>query len=516
MRQRSTGILLHPTSLPGPYGIGDLGPAAHGFLSWCRDAGFSWWQVLPLGPTGASGSPYSSLSSFAGNPLLLSPDLLVEDGLLRQEEIGAAPGSGDARSFSALAAFKAGLVERAWERFQGAPDARLKQGFEGFREDPDQAAWLEDWVLFAALRRVQGQAPWWTWEQGLARREGNALEEARQHLAPAADVHRFAQFLFHRQWRRLREKAAELAFRFFGDVPIYPGRDSADVWARQDLFDLAEDGTPNAVAGVPPDDYSATGQLWGNPLYRWDRSKDEGFRWWVDRLRLSLERVDLLRLDHFRGFEAFWQVPAEDETAERGRWVPGPGLELFRALEGELAAGEPGELPLVAEDLGVITPEVEALRRAVGIPGLSVLQFGFGEAADVHLPHGTSRDRVIYTGTHDNDTTAGWFEGLEEWTRQRVVDYAGLPQDARGREAARAFIRLAWTSVATLAVVPAQDVLGLGSEARMNLPGVAEGNWTWRLEEGQLTPALARQLARLAEVTERRPRETGRRPEGEV
>ncbi len=489
MEKRAAGLLLHPTSLPGRFGAGDLGPEAERFLDWARDAGQSWWQVLPLGPPDDHGAPYSALSAFAGNPLLISPELLVTGGLLEASDLEGEPaGSPERVDFAAVVPWKQALLRRAWERFQGRASA--DESFNAFAGEPENA-WLDDWTLFMALRRRHGGA-WWRWPDALKRREPDALDAVRREEGDEIGYQRFLQWQFSSQWRRLRDQARDRGVRVLGDLPIYVAWDSADVWAHQEHFDLDAAGHPRAVAGVPPDDYSDTGQLWGNPLYRWDLMAEDGYAWWVARLATNLRIFDRLRLDHFRGFAGYWRVHAGDETAEHGTWVDGPGMALFGAWRDAL-----GELPLVAEDLGVITPDVEELRRAAGLPGIKVLQFAFGEPDSDHLPHNFERRSVVYTGTHDNDTTAGWYAGLDDDVRRRVRRYAG-PGDIH-----RAFIRLAYASVAELAIVPAQDVLGLGTEARMNTPAVAEGNWAWRLEPGALDTAAARRLRSLAEVTGR-------------
>lgn len=496
LSRRHAGILLHPSSLPGPYGIGDLGPAAEAFLDWVAAAGQGIWQVLPLSPTGFGDSPYSALSSFAGNPLLISPEVLVREGLLDPAELERLPKSAGPRvDFPAVRGAKGGLLRASYERFLGAPPAGLAEAFDLFGSVAATAAWLDDWSLFAALRDRFGGKPWPEWDRGLARREPAALAAARRELEDEIDFHRYVQFLFFRQWQALREKARGLDIEVMGDLPIYAPLDSADVWSRQELFELGDDGRPLALSGVPPDAFSSSGQLWGTPVYRWDRHRDEGFGWWIERLRASLSFADRVRLDHFRGFESYWRVPAGATTAIDGHWEPGPGRALFEALTSALGAPR-----LVAEDLGVITPEVEALLEATGLPRMKVLQFAFSEPDSKHLPHHHLPNAVTYTGTHDNDTVRGWFAGLGAEERQRVRDYLGFAGE-NGIE--WAMIRAAYTSVAEAAVVPLQDVLGLGGEARMNRPGANGGNWSWRAREEEIRDGLAARLRRLAELSGR-------------
>ncbi len=443
MIRRAAGLLLHPTSLPHhPDG---LDAAAREFFAWAEAAGVSVWQVLPVGPPGEGGSPYAALSAFAGDPSWFS----------------------DAKG--------------------PHPDAVAAFGEE-------HAAWLDDWALFAALKDAHGGLPWFAWDEPLRRRDPAALAQSAAALADRVSRHRRAQHVFLTRWSKLRALARDRGVTILGDVPIYPALDSADVWAHQDLFHLDAQGAPTRVAGVPPDYFSATGQLWGNPLYRWDRLRDTGYAWWIERLKHGLVLHDELRLDHFRGFAGYWSVPAEAETAEDGVWEPGPGLALFDAVRAAL-----GGLPFVAEDLGVITEDVSALRRALDLPGMRVLQFGFDAKDSDHAPHRLTKDVVVYTGTHDNDTTRGWFASLDPAMKARVLDYVGGTADG----VSWSLIRAAYTSVADLAVSPAQDVLDLGSEARMNVPGVAQGNWSWRAASDAFTPELALRLRRLADDTER-------------
>ncbi len=486
---RSSGVLLHPTSLPGPYGIGDAGREAHRFVDWLVSAGQSLWQVLPLGPTGFGDSPYQCFSAFAGNPLLASPDALLADGLLAREDLAGAPRfPGDRVDFGPVIEWKRALLERAAERFAaGAGGARLREEFESWRRD--HAEWVEDVALFLALKDAHGGAPWVEWSEPLRRREDAALAEARARHAHAVFAHAFRQWAFFRQWGELRAYAAARGVEIVGDAPIFVAHDSADVWAHPGLFQLGDDGRPTAVAGVPPDYFSETGQLWGNPLYRWDAMAADGHAWWAARLRAILALVDRVRLDHFIGFTRCWAVPAGAADAREGEFQPGPGSALFRSLERSL-----GRLPILAEDLGVLTPEVEALRDEFAFPGMKVLQFAFGaDAGNAFLPHLHVPNGVVYTGTHDNDTTMGWWNAATEAERHHARRYLASPL----HEPAWDFLRACMASVADTCVVPAQDLLQLGTEARMNFPGRPAGNWTWRLPPGALDGAVATRLAEL-------------------
>ena len=487
---RSSGILLHPTSLPGPYGIGDLGGHAYRWIDFLAGARQHFWQVLPLGPTGYGDSPYQCFSAFAGNPLLISLEPLAEAGWLRREELHP-PSSfpQDKVDYGAVIPYKRDRLHRAYWGFRQRALEGDWTAFHAFCQA--EAHWLDDFALFMALKD-HFQTAWNEWPRDIRLRQPQAMEHYRRTLANEIDEHRFIQWLFFQQWDALKMYAHKQGIRIIGDIPIFVAYDSADVWAHPDLFYLDEEGHPTVVAGVPPDYFSPTGQLWGNPLYRWDVLAQQGYRWWIDRLRATLRMVDIVRLDHFRGFAAYWEIPAGMPTAEIGRWVPGPGDELFRALREAL-----GELPIIAEDLGVITPDVEALRERWGFPGMKVLQFAFSGPDNPYLPHNyTSTNWVVYTGTHDNDTTIGWFRQLDEETRAYVRAYL----DRDGSDIAWDLMRLAWQSVAKLAVVPLQDVLRLGSEARMNTPGRLGGNWAWRFRWDQVTLALGEALADMTHV----------------
>ncbi|AMY11046.1 4-alpha-glucanotransferase [Luteitalea pratensis] len=504
---RVSGLLLHPTSLPGRYGIGDLGVEAHRFLDFLEQAGQRVWQVLPLGPTGYGDSPYQCFSAMAGNPLLVSPERLVQDGWLEQrdlEPLAALPvGTSD---FDQVIAPRRDLLVRAFARFDAQAMTAQREALDAFCAE--HAWWLDDFSLFMALKEAHGMRAWTSWPGPLRDRAPGALEDARRQHAAACRRHQFVQWQFFAHWRALRDAAAAREITLMGDMPIFVAHDSADVWAHRDQFDLRADGAPRVVAGVPPDYFSATGQLWGNPLYRWDRMKADDFSWWIGRMRMTLALVDQIRLDHFRGFVAYWEVPGDATTAASGVWQRGPGGDLLAAVSAAL-----GPLPIVAENLGFITPDVEDLRTRHGLPGMAILQFAFGtdpQAPDF-LPHNFTRDRVAYTGTHDNDTMIGWARGgagesarsPDDVARERR--YAEAYLDASGDDLAWAAIRGVLASVADTAIIPVQDVLGLGSDARMNVPGRASGNWRWRLQPGALKGPHASGLRRLADLYGRLP-----------
>jgi len=486
---RSSGVLLHPTSLPGPYGIGDLGPAAYAWVDQLAQAKQQWWQILPLGPTGYGDSPYQSFSAFAGNPYLLSPELLSEDGLINNSDLAGVSFPAHYVDFGPVIQFKKRLVARAWENFHRSRGGPLQAAFETFRNE--QSQWLDDYALFMALKDAQGGRSWQEWPRELRRREPAALARARQELAGSIGLQQFAQFLFARQWQRLRQYAHGKGIKIIGDIPIFVAGDSADVWANPQFFLLDKECRPVFVAGVPPDYFSATGQLWGNPLYDWAALAKDGFRWWLARFQATFAQVDMVRLDHFRGFEAYWEIPAGRPNAIVGRWVKSPGAELLDTLQRVL-----GKLPIIAEDLGVITPEVDALRMRFGLPGMRVLQFAFdSDATNRFLPHNYDRNQIVYTGTHDNDTTRGWYAAAPERDRDFARRY--LARD--GSDIGWDLVRLAWSSVAEWTVAPLQDLLNLGTEARMNFPGKPSGNWTWRYLPQQVQPWV---WGRLGELTE--------------
>ena len=495
-RRRAAGILLHPTSLPGIYGIGDLGDAVIAFLDWAQSAGITIWQVLPLNPTGYGASPYGCLSSFAGSHLLISPQRLLQENLLDAADVADVPRFRDDHvEFDAVHSYKFALLRTSWRRFQDRASDEQRAALAAFVSAPEQSDWLADYALFMTLKNAAGGAAWWTWDKPLALRDAGALEDAKRTHADEMKFWEYIQFLFFRQWDAVRDAAHARGIRIMGDVPIYVANDSADVWGSPELFQLDEQGRPTVVAGVPPDYFSATGQRWGNPLYRWNVLRETGYRWWISRVRMNLRMADVVRLDHFRGFAEYWEVPAHEETAIHGRWMPGPGAALFEALREAL-----GPLPLIAEDLGLITEDVHALRRTVGFPGMRVLQFGFAQTDSSHLPHHFEPATVVYTGTHDNDTTRGWFENASPDERETALAYLGCTEND---DIARAMIRAAYTSVADIAITPAQDILSLGSEARMNIPGAEHDNWSWRIEDGALTADHAAALRRLAVITGR-------------
>ena len=497
---RATGILLHPTSLPSRGGIGDFGTSAYQFVDFLAAARQGLWQVLPLGPPANGNSPYSSTSAFAGNPLLVSLERLADRGWLDHSRLAEIPDTAGEIHYALVSQRKPPLLTAAAHNFLDHASGNAQSGFKHFCVENNW--WLEDFVLFDALRERHTNQVWKHWPRELARRDPGALENARGKLASEMAVRRVIQFFFYEQWRALRLYCAQRSVRMVGDVAIFVDYDSADVWAHRDLFLINDDLDPEVVSGVPPDAFSATGQRWGNPLYNWEAMQAQEYNWWIQRLRWATQTCDYNRLDHFRGFAQFWEVPASEPTAIHGRWVDGPGDDLFNKLRESL-----GSLPLFAEDLGSITPDVNTLRERHHLPGMAVLQFGFGDpGAHIYLPHRLSPDRVIYTGTHDNDTALGWWtSGATEYERRAVEALVGHSQGAIGDGINWALIRLAQSSVASLSVVPLQDVLGLGTEARLNTPSVPTGNFRWRYQPGALTPHLAERLAILAEVTDRLP-----------
>jgi 4-alpha-glucanotransferase len=477
---RASGLLLHVTSLPSSYGIGDVGPAAVSWVDRLDQAGQRWWQALPLGPTGYGNSPYQSLSSFAGNELLISPDWLIEDELLRTNDHQVPSFQQRAIDYSAVIPLKHRLIGRAWASFESGARADLRPAYDQFRHD--QMHWLEDYALFRALKAKFKGAYYLDWPTELVQRQPVALDHVRRELANEIGQVCFAQFLLFRQGDRLKAHAHSKGVGLIGDLPFFVSPDSSDVWAYPELFLLDEQRRPGVVAGVPPDYFSAQGQLWGNPIYDWDALRQSGYRWCISRLQSLLAHVDVIRLDHFRAFAAAWHVPAGALTAQSGKWVAGPGGDFFRAVQKEL-----GTLPFIAEDLGLITPDVFVLRDQFQLPGMRVLQFAFdGDSDNPHLPDKYADNTVVYTGTHDNPTTRGWFEELPDDQRQHLWKYLKQPA-GQSDKAAPALMRLAWSSVAALAMAPLQDVLNLGREARMNTPGRPQGNWSWRCTEDMLS-----------------------------
>ena len=496
LSQRSAGILLHPTSLPSLGGIGDLGPEAYSFADFLGRSGLGLWQILPLSPPGMGNSPYSAISAFAGNPLLVSLERLAERGWLEKERLKKLPRPRSRVDFDEVKAYKMPLLQRAAQNFLDRGNGDLAR-FGAFKRD--HAWWLEDFVLFDVMRQVHAGTTWSSWPKELARREAVGLHKFGVEHQSELEVERAIQFAFFEQWRSLRQYCGQRGIRIVGDVAIFVNYDSADVWRNSDLFFLDDDLQPTVVAGVPPDAFSDTGQRWGNPLYRWDVCKERGYDWWIQRMKCALETCDVVRLDHFRGFESYWEIPADEPTAVHGKWVQGPRDDLFRALGASL-----GDLPFIAEDLGMITAEVHALRERLGVPGMKVLQFGFGDpGAHIYLPQNFEPNCVVYTGTHDNDTTPGWWESSASGEERRcAATYFGEAQDGMHW----AFIRGAFASVARLAIVPLQDVLGLGSEARMNTPSLSDGNWGWRFAPNALSDRLAEKLAALTSLCDRTPR----------
>ncbi len=487
---RASGVLLHPTSFPGRFGVGDLGIEAYRFIDFLVDSKQQFWQVLPLGPTGYGNSPYMCYSALAGNPLLISPEVLRDDGFLAEEDLWHGPEfPGDRVDFEPVIAYKMQLLRKACDNFNSHASDIQKTKFAGFCDS--KAYWLDDYALFMALKAANGGKPWYQWEPELVKRSPDAIDQAKTQLASDIQFHQFLQFSFFQQWSELKSYANEREVRIIGDIPIYVAHDSADVWANPENFCLdAETHEPTLMAGVPPDYFSATGQLWGNPVYDWEHLEKTDFKWWIQRFEAMLDYVDLIRIDHFRGFESFWavdldpEVEPEDRTAEKGEWIEAPGKEFFETLREKL-----GTLPILAEDLGVITPEVDELRDMFEFPGMKVLQFAFGsDPGNAFLPFNYPRNCLVYTGTHDNDTTVGWYNSREDWERDAVLRYFGqLSNDGIHWD----LIRLALSSVANLAIVPVQDFLGLGTEARMNFPGKPEGNWQWRYWSGALSNELA-------------------------
>ena len=503
---RQSGILLHPTSLPGGHGVGDFGPEAFRFVQFLTDAKQTLWQMLPLGPAGYGDSPYQTFSAFAGNPLLISLDRLADDGLLAASDVaGAQFGEGRAE-YAAAIAFKEPRLDRAARAFFRDASSAQTSAFERFCHSA--SAWLDDFALFMTAKRLNGMRSWTVWDAAVRDRQPSALDELRRNFPAAIEAEKFRQYLFFEQFGALRDECHRRGIQLMGDIPIYAAGDSSDVWTLRRFWHLNQDGTPALQSGVPPDYFSATGQLWGNPLYRWDELERDGYRWWVDRIRATFAMFDVVRVDHFRGFQAFWQVPGGDTTAVNGAWVPGPGGQLFETIEREL-----GQLAIVAENLGVITPEVEAIRNRFGYPGMAILQFAFGRdpQAPDFKPHNYPRGVVAYTGTHDNDTTMGWWTSGGEGDSTRTPRMIAEERDhtlryldlASGAEIHWSFIRALLASVASTVIFPVQDLLGLGSEARMNMPSTLGRNWLWRMQPNALTPAIAARLEEMVELYDR-------------
>lgn len=492
-RVRTSGILLHPTSLPSPYGIGDLGKAAYDFVDFLEKAGQHIWQTLPLTPTGYGDSPYQGFSAFAGQPLLVSLEHLLELGFLTEEDLEDCPeGQEEVVDYGTIIPWKTKILKQAFSRFAKKAEAELLEEYEVFLEE--NKFWLEDYALYMACKDMHGGKAWLEWEKEYRKPGKRARAKLESLLKEEVKYYYFVQFIFYKEWAELKEYANEKGVSIIGDMPLFVSLDSADVWANQNLFQLDTKGYPLAVAGVPPDYFSETGQLWGNPLYAWRAHKNEGYKWWIARVSHQLKMTDYLRIDHFRGLESYWSIPYGEETAINGKWKKAPGKELFTAIEEELGKG----LPIIAEDLGIITPEVEELRDYFEFPGMRILQFGFDSMGEsTFLPHQfTTTNCVCYTGTHDNDTTKGWYEAAAEYAQEKVCYYMKTDEDNVHWD----FIRTCFGTIAAFAIVPMQDVLGIGSEGRMNTPGVSANNWAWRYIEDALTDELAEELAKVTRI----------------
>jgi 4-alpha-glucanotransferase len=492
--KRSSGILIHPTSFPGRYGIGDLGHEAYRFLDFLHETGTKLWQILPLGPTGYGDSPYQSFSAFAGNPYLISPDLLLEDNLLHSDDLKEGLGFSDKQvNFGQVIGAKLNILERAFIRFEREPElVSVREAYARFCTDA--ANWLDDYALFMAIKEANGGGAWSGWSDELKNRNEAVLAEASQKYKDAIERFKFYQFIFFRQWNALRDYAREKNIQIIGDIPIFVSMDSADVWSNPELFYLDDQKIPTVVAGVPPDYFSPTGQLWGNPLYKWSVHKETGYAWWIERFQATFEMVDIVRLDHFRGFAGYWEVPAGNLTAEHGRWMPGPGADFFAALSDAL-----DELPIIAEDLGEITPDVFELRDQFNLPGMKILQFAFSDDTNPFLPHHYPENCVAYTGTHDNDTVHGWYDTAPEHSR----DFARRYMSVDGNDIAWDMIRTLWHSRADMVLAQMQDILSMDSSGRMNYPGRLGGNWDWRMRTDALSDDLKDKLRALNEAADR-------------
>ena len=491
MDTRMAGVLMHPTSLPSPYGIGDMGEGAYEFVDFLAKSGQKLWQVLPLGPTGYGDSPYQLFSSFAGQPLIISPDELIKIGLLFKEDVSYVPTWGEYVDYGAVLDYKSLLYRKAYDRFLINEDEKLALWYQQFIRN--NAFWLEDYAMYMACKEAEGGKPWTLWNDKYKNPSSADKEELSRKLARRMGYYRFIQFIFFSQWTKLKEYANGKGVKIIGDMPIFVAFDSADVWASKEQFLLDEDGFPTVVAGVPPDYFSETGQLWGNPIYDWDVMKANGYGWWISRIRQQLTLYDYVRIDHFRGFEAYWAIPYGEETAINGKWQKGPDHDLFarvREVFGE-------DLPIIAEDLGVITPEVEALRDDFKLPGMKVLQFAFdSDETNPFLPHNHVQNSICYTGTHDNDTTVGWFESASEYTREHCKEYLRAGNDS----IAWVMISAALASTSKMAIVPMQDLLELDSKGRMNTPSVASGNWSWRSKSEDFNGKLSDRLFKLTRL----------------
>ncbi len=497
-QQRGSGILLHPTSLPSKFGIGDFGPEAYKFVDYLCKYGQTLWQILPLGPTGYGNSPYQCFSAFAGNTLLISPHKLVDMGLLTKSEVFPPIFTSTSRiDFEAVIKFKGNLIEKAFQKYSQGNHSSLKTEFTEFIDK--HGFWLNDYALFMSLKQANDMKPWTEWETPYKMRESSVINQWQKNKNREIELSKFSQFLFFKQWDEIHNYANQNNVKIIGDIPIFVANDSVDVWSNPEAYFLDEERELIFVAGVPPDYFSATGQRWGNPLYRWAEMKKDGYEWWIKRVKHNLEQVDILRIDHFRGFEAYWQICAEEKTAVKGEWIQGPGLAFFKRLKHRL-----GDLPIIAEDLGVITPEVEDLLEETGFPGMNVLQFAFGDdneefTENKYLPQNLKENSIVYTGTHDNQTTLAWFGSLSSDLQEVVLEYT----KTTGEDIVGDLIKLAWESASNMAVIPLQDLLRLGSEARMNIPGTTGNNWEWRFcwneemnERGEDLQLLTKQCKR--------------------
>ncbi len=496
MFNRSSGILLHPTSLPGKYGIGSLGKEAFSFIDFLKKSNQKLWQIFPLGPTGYGDSPYQSFSTFAGNPYLIDFDLLIEQNLLAESDLENINFGNNEEyiDYGAIYNQKFPLLKKAFENYKNLNNEDLKRNFETFKNENNE--WLEDYSLYISLKNHFNGLPWNEWEEDIKTKKPEAVDKYKNEIADEIEYNKFIQFLFFTQWNNVKKYANENDIKIIGDIPIFVAFDSADAWANPDIFLFDDELKPCKVAGVPPDYFSPTGQLWGNPLYNWEKLKETNYKWWIDRVKANLSTCDIIRIDHFRGFESYWAVPYGDATAENGQWVKGPDVDLFNVIKEQL-----GDLPIIAEDLGLMTQEVIDLREATGFPGMKILGFAFdSNEENEYLPHTYDRNCVVYTGTHDNDTLVGWFDKAKEEDKQFARNYLNSRND---NEIHWDAIRGAWSSVANIAIVPVQDILGLGSEARINTPGVASGNWQWRLKAGALTDELSEKLAKLTKTYSR-------------
>ena len=482
--QRRSGILLHPTSLPGPYGIGDLGPQARKWVEFLSETGTGLWQVLPLGPTGFGDSPYQCFSAFAGNPYLISPDDLVEEGLLHPDDLLSIPDfNSGIVEYGNVIYWKMDLLHKSYELFRYSGNT-IHNEFGLFYSEQEE--WLENYALFMALKEFHGGKPWAAWPDEYRDRDPRALETFKEERSHAVQRQKFYQFLFYKQWKKLKDYSTAKGIKIIGDIPIFIAHDSADAWTHRDLLFIGADGQPTVVAGVPPDYFSETGQLWGNPLYRWEVHARDGYRWWMDRLRSTFSLFDIVRLDHFRGFVDYWEIPASEETAINGRWMPGPGVDFLEEIKKEF-----GGLPIIAEDLGEISPEVFTLRDQYNLPGMKILVFAFDSGeSNVFLPHHYQENCVVYTGTHDNDTAVGWFNRIGEDERSFAQRYL----QTSGKDIAWDLIKATWASGAIYAIAPLQDLLSLDNSARMNYPGRPQGNWGWRFNVADLDATLKQRL----------------------